>query len=247
LASAPLAETQGHGEHGGHHHPALAHQFDTMEQQKESSTLGMWLFLVTEIMFFGGLFLAYVIYRTRYPEAFLLGSNSLNVVLGGVNTAVLIGSSLTMALAIWSAQVNWRKGIVIFLLATIGLGTTFLVIKGFEYHDKFVEHHVPGPSFHFVEEHPSPHILQIARQDPDLERHASIFFSLYFIMTGLHATHMVIGIVILLILAELSRRGKYDARYYNPLEMTGLYWHFVDIVWIFLFPLLYLLGAHAAR
>jgi cytochrome c oxidase subunit III len=247
LASAPLAETQGHGEHGGHHHPALAHQFDTMEQQKESSTLGMWLFLVTEIMFFGGLFLAYVIYRTRYPEAFLLGSNSLNVVLGGVNTAVLIGSSLTMALAIWSAQVNWRKGIVTFLLATIGLGTTFLVIKGFEYHDKFVEHHVPGPSFHFVEEHPSPHILQIARQDPDLERHASIFFSLYFIMTGLHATHMVIGIVILLILAELSRRGKYDARYYNPLEMTGLYWHFVDIVWIFLFPLLYLLGAHAAR
>jgi cytochrome c oxidase subunit III len=247
LASAPLTETHGHAEHVGNHHPALAHQFDTLEQQKESSTLGMWLFLVTEILFFGGLFLTYVVYRLRYPAAFLLGSNSLNVVLGGVNTAVLIGSSLTMALAIWSAQVNWRKGIVIFLLATIGLGSTFLVIKGFEYHDKFVEHHVPGPSFHFVEENPSPHIQQIARQDRDLERHASIFFSLYFIMTGLHATHMIVGIGILIVLVILSWKGKYDADYYNPLEMTGLYWHFVDIVWIFLFPLLYLLGAHAAR
>ena len=240
MASSPLA-------HGAHHHPALAHQFDTMEQQKESSTLGMWLFLVTEIMFFGGLFLTYVVYRIRFHEAFLLASNSLNVVLGGVNTAVLIGSSLTMALAIWAAQVNWRRGIVIFLLATIGLGSTFLVIKGFEYHDKFVEHHVPGPNFHFVEENPSPHIRQIAARDPGLGRHTSIFFSLYFIMTGLHATHMVVGIAILIVMVILSSKGKYDATYYNPLEMTGLYWHFVDIVWIFLFPLLYLLGAHAAR
>ncbi len=244
MASSPLAADHGHGEV---HHPALAHQFDTLEQQRESSTLGMWLFLVTEIMFFGGLFLAYVIYRSRYPEAFLLGSNTLNVLLGGINTAVLIGSSLTMALAIWAAQVNWRKGIVIFLLATIGLGSTFLVIKGFEYHDKFVEHHVPGPTFHFVEENPSPHIQQIAARDPLLGRHASIFFSLYFIMTGLHATHMIIGIGVLIVLVILSWKGKYNADYHNPLEMTGLYWHFVDIVWIFLFPLLYLLGAHAAR
>jgi len=241
LASSPLA-------HGAHHHPALAHQFDTMEQQKESSTLGMWLFLVTEIMFFGGLFLCYVVYRIKNPAAFLLASNSLNVLLGGINTAVLIGSSLTMALAIWAAQVNWRRGIVIFLLATIGLGSTFLVIKGFEYHDKFVEHHVPGASFHFEPEHPNqPHIREIAAKDPDLGRHASIFFSLYFIMTGLHATHMVIGIGVLIVMVVLSAKGKYDSRYYNPLEMTGLYWHFVDIVWIFLFPLLYLLGAHAAR
>jgi cytochrome c oxidase subunit 3 len=244
LASQPLVEPHGHA---APHHAALAHQFDTLEQQKESSTLGMWLFLVTEIMFFGGLFLTYVIYRGKYPEAFLLGSNTLNVLLGGINTAVLIGSSLTMALAIWAAQVNWRKGIVIFLLATIGLGSTFLVIKGFEYHDKFVEHHVPGPSFHFVEENPNPHIRQIAAQDPDLGKHASLFFSLYFIMTGLHATHMVIGIGVLIVLVVLSWKGKYDSTYYNPLEMTGLYWHFVDIVWIFLFPLLYLLGAHAAR
>lgn len=244
LASSPIAEPHGHG---ASPHPALAHQFDTMEQQKESSTLGMWLFLVTEIMFFGGLFLTYVIYRIRYPEAFLLASNSLNVLLGGINTAVLIGSSLTMALAIWAAQVNWRKGIVIFLLATIALGSTFLAIKGFEYRDKFVEHHVPGPSFHFVEEHPGEHIRELAARDPLLERHASIFFSLYFIMTGLHATHMVIGIAVLFVLVVLSWKGRYDADYHNPLEMTGLYWHFVDIVWIFLFPLLYLLGAHAAR
>ena len=226
------------------HHPSLAHHFDSLEQQKESSTLGIWLFLVTEIMFFGGLFLAYVVYRSLYPEAFLLASNTLDVLMGGINTAVLIGSSLTMALAIWAAQVNWRKGIVLFLLATIVLGSAFLVIKGFEYHHKFVEHHIPGPAFHFVEENPSPHIQELAAKDPLLEKHTQIFFSLYFIMTGLHATHMVIGMIILGVLAWYAWKGTYDSSYHNPLEVTGLYWHFVDIVWIFLFPLLYLLGAH---
>src|SRR5262245_48139880 len=187
-----------------------------MEQQKESSTLGMWLFLVTEIMFFGGLFLCYVIYRIKNPAAFLLASNSLNVVLGGINTAVLIGSSLTMALAIWAAQVNWRRGIVIFLVMTIVLGSTFLGIKLVEYHAKFVEHHVPGASFHFEPEHPNQRIREIAARDPKLDRHASIFFSLYFIMTGLHATHMVIGIAVLIVMVVLSAKGKYDSRYYNP-------------------------------
>jgi len=222
------------------HHRALAHQFDSLDQQKESSTLGMWLFLVTEIMFFGGLFTAYVIYRTLYPQAFALASHTLNVPLGGANTAILIGSSLTMVLAIWAAQVNWRKGIALFLLATIALGATFLGIKSVEYREKFETHHVPGPSFHFVPE--SEHVKVT---DPQLERHASIFFSLYFIMTGLHALHMIIGIGILAVLTVLAWKGKYDSEYHNPLEMTGLYWHFVDIVWIFLFPLLYLLGAHA--
>jgi cytochrome c oxidase subunit 3 len=244
LASSPLVDRHGHDVHGGHgsrRHPA--HQFDTMEQQKESSTLGMWLFLVTEIMFFGGLFTAYVVYRTMYPAAFAAASSTLNVKLGALNTAVLICSSLTMALAIRSAQVNWRKGILIFLLLTIALGSTFLVVKGFEYADKFREHHVPGPNFNFVlEEAHETAITQAA--DPDFQRHVQIFFSLYFIMTGIHATHMIIGIIILGVLLFYSRRGKYDSEYYNPLEMTGLYWHFVDIVWIFLFPLLYLLGAH---
>lgn len=247
MASQPLVEPHGHDHDGpSAHHPALAHHFDSLEQQKESSTLGTWLFLVTEVMFFGGLFLAYTVYRRMYPEAFLLASNSLNVVMGGINTAVLIGSSLTMVLAIWAAQVNWRKGIVLFLLLTMALGTAFLVIKGFEYHDKFVEHHVPAlADFHFEPEHPSHHLEQLAAKDPNLQQHAKIFFSLYFIMTGLHATHMIIGIGILAVLAWLAWKGKYDAEYHNPLEMTGLYWHFVDIVWIFLFPLLYLLGAHA--
>jgi cytochrome c oxidase subunit III len=241
LASEPVAEPHGHAAH----HRALAHHFDSLDQQKESATLGMWLFLVTEIMFFGVLFLAYSIYRTKYPQAFLLASNTLDVRLGGINTAVLIGSSLTMVLAIWAAQVNWRKGIVIFLLATMGLGATFLVIKGFEYRAKFVDYHVPGPTFHFEVEHPSRHLQELAAKDPGLDQHASIYFSLYFIMTGLHALHMIIGICVLAVLTVLSWKGRYDAEYHNPLEMTGLYWHFVDIVWIFLFPLLYLLGAHA--
>ena len=223
----------------------VAHHFDDAEQQHDASSLGMWLFLVTEIMFFGGMFTAYVVYRSAYPEVFAHASHHLNVVMGTINTAVLIGSSLTMVLAIWAAQVNWRKGIVIFLLATMGLGTTFLVIKGFEYHDKFVEHHVPGSTFHFEIEHPSPHLQALAAKDPQLEKHASIYFSLYFIMTGIHALHMIIGLGILGVLCVPSWKGKYNAEYHNPLEMTGLYWHFVDIVWIFLFPLLYLLGAHA--
>ncbi len=252
--------------HEAHHHPAhpaLQHQFDDLAQQKESSTLGMWLFLVTEIMFFGGLFLAYVVYRRAYSEAFLLGSNTLDVLLGGINTAVLICSSLTMALAIWAAQVNRRKWIVLFLIATIVLGAVFLGIKTVEYKDKFTHHHVPGPNFHFVPEHGGEHAAESPfpgtgeragerghginpAEDPQLERHASLFFSLYFVMTGLHATHMIIGMIILGVLAVYAWKGKYDSTYYNPLEMTGLYWHFVDIVWIFLFPLLYLLGAHAA-
>ena len=248
------AEPQAHGAngHAHHHHPSLQHQFDTLEQQKESSTLGMWLFLVTEIMFFGGLFTAYVIYRSWYPEAFLLSSNTLDVLWGGINTAVLICSSLTMALSIWAAQVNWRKGIVLFLIATIILGGVFLGIKTIEYRDKFTHHHVPGPNFVFESEHAeggeghaASHIAEIAARDPLLERHTQIFFALYFIMTGLHAIHMVIGMIVLGVLAWYAWKGKYDSSYYNPLEMTGLYWHFVDIVWIFLFPLLYLLGAHA--
>jgi cytochrome c oxidase subunit III len=243
LNSTPFVDGHAHGD--GHRHPA--HQFETMEQQKESSTLGMWLFLVTEIMFFGGLFTAYMVYRHMYPVAFAVASSTLDVKWGAINTAVLIGSSLTMALAIRSAQVNWRKGIVLFLLLTIALGSTFLGIKAIEYHAKFVERHVPGDvlntPFHFVLE--NEHEASVAAAaDPLYQRHAEIFFSLYFIMTGVHATHMIIGILILGVLVFYSWRGKFDSEYHNPLEMTGLYWHFVDIVWIFLFPLLYLLGAH---
>src|SRR5947199_7759170 len=218
-----------------------------MSHKIEYTMMWMWLFMVNEIMFIGGRFTAYVIYRHMYPDAFAAASSTLDVKWGGINTAVLICSSLTMALAIRSAQVNWRKGILIFLSLTMLLGLTFLGIKAIEYRAKFVERHVPGDvlnePFNFkLENHHEAAVIEA--KDSLYKRHAEIFFALYFIMTAVHATHMIIGILILAVLWHFSRKGKFDPEYYNPLEMTGLYWHFVDIVWIFLFPLLYLLGAH---
>ena len=210
------------------HAPALAHQFEDLDQQREATTLGMWVFLVTEVLFFGGLFMVYTVYRTMYPEAFAAASHTLDITLGTINTAVLITSSLTMALAVHAAQLGQRKLIMIFLLATMALGAVFLGIKGVEYYSKFVEHHVPGPSFRF--------------EEPQLAAHAQIFFSLYFLMTGLHAAHMIIGFGIMLFMLGWTWKGTITAEYYSPIEIAGLYWHFVDIVWIFLFPLLYLLG-----
>jgi cytochrome c oxidase subunit 3 len=210
-------------------HTLPSHQFDDVEQQQEVSNLGMWVFLVTEIMFFGGLFTGYAVYRAAYPAAFAEGSQHLDILLGGINTAVLIGSSLTMALAVHSAQVGERSGLVRFLLLTIVLGLVFLGIKGLEYTHKFEEHLVPGSKF--VAE--GPHAPQM-----------QLFFGFYFSMTGMHALHMVIGIGILAVLTWQAWRGHFSPAYWTPVELTGLYWHFVDIVWIFLFPLLYLLGRH---
>ncbi len=208
---------------------AFAHQFEDAEQQHDASTLGMWVFLVTEIMFFAGMFTAYVIYRSLYAGAFAGASHHLDIVLGAINTTVLITSSLTMALAVHSAQVGRRQLLVLFLLLTMALGTTFLVIKGFEYAHKFHEGLVPGPAFSY--------------HGPDAGQQ-QLFFSIYFAMTGMHALHMVIGFGLLTVLVIHSRRGRYGPAYYTPVELIGLYWHFVDIVWIFLFPLLYLIGAH---
>jgi len=237
--SISLTDPQAHGGHDAH--PSLQHHFDTLEQQKEASTLGMWLFLVTEIMFFGGLFTTYVVYRSKYSTAFVAASHTLDWKLGAFNTAVLILSSLTMALAIWAAQVNRRKQVVAFLIATMILGLTFLGVKAVEYKDKFEHHHVPGASFEW---HEGGH-AEAAPAQADFAKHVQLFFSLYFIMTGLHAVHMICGIGVLAFLLMPSWKGRYNSAYHNPLECTGLYWHFVDIVWIFLFPLLYLLGAHA--
>jgi cytochrome c oxidase subunit III len=212
-------------------HPdaALKHHFDTPTQQRETATLGMWVFLVTELMFFGGLFLVYVVYRHAWPRAFALGSHELDIVLGTTNTAVLIASSLTMALAVRSAQLGRRRAIVAFLVLTMILGSVFLGIKSYEYHHKWVEGLVPGPGFRF----------------PGGEAaHVRIFFSLYFAMTGLHALHMIIGIGVLAVMLVMGARGRFGPDYHNPIECSGLYWHFVDIVWIFLFPLLYLVGRH---
>jgi cytochrome c oxidase subunit III len=213
-----------------HHHPALAHQFDSLGQQTEAATLGMWVFLVTEVLFFGGLFVTYTVYRVFFPAAFAAASHELDILLGGINTAVLITSSLTMALAVHAAQLGQRQRLMMFLVLTMVLGSVFLGIKGVEYYHKFVEHHVPGATFQFEKEY---------------ARHAQIFFSLYFIMTGLHAVHMIIGIAVLLVMWLWAQRGGITAEYAAPIEISGLYWHFVDIVWIFLFPLLYLIGRHA--
>jgi cytochrome c oxidase subunit 3 len=213
-----------------HHPAALAHQFEDLEQQKEAATLGMWVFLVTEILFFGGLFATYLVYRSWYPEAFVAASRQLVIWAGTVNTAVLITSSLTMALAVHAAQTGERRLLILFLVATMALGTVFLGIKAFEYYTEFAEHHVPGPNFQFEAEH---------------FRNAQLFFSLYFVMTGLHALHMIIGLAIMAVMLAWSVGGTITPEYYNPIEVSGLYWHFVDIVWIFLFPLLYLIGRHA--
>jgi cytochrome c oxidase subunit 3 len=211
-------------------HPRLQHHFDNLDQQFEASALGMWLFLVTEILFFGGLFAAYMIYRLMYPRAFAEASHELDVVLGGINTAVLIGSSLTMAMAVWAAQMGRRSGQLLYLALTMGLGLVFLGIKAVEYSAKFEHHLVPGPDFHFAAAH-----------DPI---HSQLFFSLYFVMTGLHALHMVIGIAIMAVLFVMAWQGRFTKAYHTPVEVSGLYWHFVDIVWIFLFPLLYLIDRH---
>lgn len=206
----------------------LADQFETYEQQREAASLGVWIFLVTEVMFFGGLFAAYIAYRFLYPAAFVASSRKLDVELGALNTAVLLTSSLTMALAVRSAQIGRAKLSALFLGLTALLGGAFLGIKFTEYGHKFAEHLVPGPSFHL----------------PGFERSGQLFFSLYFGMTGLHALHMIIGIAFLLGLMAPTYRGKFSPENHNFIEGVGLYWHFVDIIWIFLFPLLYLVGRH---
>lgn len=221
------------------HHPELLHHFSDVQQQRNSASLGMWVFLATEIMFFGGLFCAYLVYRSWYFGDFGAASKSIDATLGATNTAVLICSSVTVVLAVWAAQTA-RKGLLVVMLGiTMLFGLTFLGIKAKEYKDKFEEHHVPGASFSF-EHVPIPgHPGEYANP-----RHAQIFFSLYFIMTGLHALHMIIGLGIFTWLFVMAWKGYFTPEYNTPVEIGGLYWHFVDIIWIYLFPLLYLIDRH---
>jgi cytochrome c oxidase subunit 3 len=216
---------------------APLHHFESAAQQKDASTVGMWVFLVTEVMFFGGLFLAYFIYRQAYPAAFASASNNTDLWIGAANTTVLICSSLTMALAVHFASLGKKSLIVLFLVLTLVLGGTFLGVKAYEYHDKYVRHEIPGHNFDCRTE---------AGQPCADAAHTPLFFSLYFGMTGLHATHMIVGVVIILILINQARKGAYGPGYHTPVELFGLYWHFVDIVWIFLFPLLYLIDRSGA-
>ncbi len=202
------------------------HHFVDADQQFEASKMGVWIFLVTEILFFGGLFAAYIVYRAWYPELFIAASDELDVFWGAVNTVVLISSSLTVAMAIRSVQLNQIKGLIINLWITISLAGVFMVIKYFEYAEKIGKGVLPGAHYTY--------------DGVDHEK-ANIFFSIYYMMTGLHGIHVLVGISLMLWLVWKAKKGHFSSKYYNPVEGTGLYWHLVDIIWIFLFPLLYLI------
>jgi cytochrome c oxidase subunit 3 len=243
-----------------HRTGALFGQFKTLEQQKDTATLGMWIFLVTEVMFFGGIMLAYTINRHTYFHAFAMGSNTLSLPLGATNTLVLLASSFTMAMGVWSAQSSRKQLLSIFLMLTIILGFVFFGIKYVEYAQKFHHHLVPGKNFdigycvHNPNMCPDVSATELQEEgerldaaekaDPNLQAHAQLYFSAYFGMTGLHALHMVIGAGLLFWLLKNSFSGQYNAEWNTPVDMVGLYWHFVDIVWIYLFPLLYLIDRH---
>ena len=221
-------QAAGHALHG-HGGPHVAHHFDDAEQQEQAASLGMWIFLLTEVMFFGAVLTAYGIYFITYIDGFEAASNHLSIWLGGINTVVLLTSSWTMVRAVQAAQSKGIREQTRWLLATMALGTVFLGIKVIEYSSKFEEGLVPGPRFTWA--------------GPSAEIH-ELFLSFYFALTGLHALHMIIGIGVLGVLVVMARRGRFSSAYFTPVEMSGLYWHFVDVVWIFLFPLLYLLGRH---
>lgn len=215
-----------HG-HGHGHDPHLAHQFEDMNQQNEAYTVGMWVFLVTELMFFGGLFAAFIIYRNDYYEGFLAAHRSLDVKLGGINTMVLLFSSFTMALAVRAAMLKRYMAQIGFLAITFLCASAFMVIKAIEYTAKYNAHAIPGPNFDHSH-YPLPG--------------SELFYSLYFAMTGLHGFHVLIGMIVIAIFIVRTWINRKKDMDYMPLEMAGLYWHLVDLVWIFLYPLLYLMG-----
>ena len=255
-ASGALVHEDGH-EHG--HDPLVAHQFANMEQQSDSYLAGMWTFLAQEVIFFGPLFLAYLIYRYTSPGVWARASLDLDVSLGLLNTFVLLTSSFTMVLAVRSWILHNKKLTLTFLSLTIACAGIFLVVKGFEYSAKFAHHHFPGPSFHYEIE-PAPQTTPVSEAETTTPTTHSVaqggvskgvtaaetdrfqmFFVLYFATTGLHGIHVLVGMIILGVLAILIWRDSPLVQYYMPVEMAGLYWHFVDLVWIFLFPLYYLI------
>ncbi|MEX0642613.1 MAG: cytochrome c oxidase subunit 3 family protein [Pirellulales bacterium] len=210
----------------------VAHHFDDLEQQREACTFGMWVFLVSEIMFFGGLFAVYMADRYQYPEVFIHASRTLDVVLGTINTAVLLTSSFTMALALAAAHEGRRRALVLWLLATIVLAGAFVAIKASEYAAKYEDHLAPLMDSGALDQSLTP--------EPE-----KLFFGLYLTMTGLHALHVLIGIGVLTALTVPAWKGRFDRDRSLAVELSALYWHFVDLVWIFLFPLLYLIDRSA--
>ena len=250
------------------HDPNLAHHFEDLDQQRTSATLGMWAFLGTEVMFFGGLIGAFLVYRFTSPDVFGVASKyGLNVWLGTINTVILLTSSLCMAFAVHGGATGDRKVQVRCLILTLAFGLTFMVVKGFEYRQEYEEGLIPGRGFslhalekHLPREHPPPgastghaHDAAVTAETASLlsatpaqfvRQRAQLFFLFYFCMTGLHLFHMVVGVGLLLWALTLARRGRFTPTYHVPLEMVGLYWHFIDIVWVFLYPLLYLVALH---
>jgi cytochrome c oxidase subunit III len=235
----------------------LAHHFEDLGQQHDAATLGMWVFLATELMVFGGLFAGYTVYRVSYPESFEQASQHLNIVIAAVNTVVLLTSSLTMALGVWAVQVGRSRTLTYCLIVTALLGTTFLVIKVFEYYGDYRDKLVPGLSFDVYDWVPKQEKYKAPDISPNLEpadrtmpvevtvafgERVKLFFAFYYIMTGLHAVHLIVGVAILAVLAVQASRGRFTPEYYSPVEVAGLYWHFVDVVWIILLPILYLVG-----
>ncbi len=204
----------------------VSHPIETPERAHETSTLGMWVFLVTELMLFGAMFAAYSVYRVVYPTGFQIGSSYMNLNLGAINTGVLLVSSLMMALAVRSAQVGSRRGVAIFLVLTMLLGIVFLGIKAVEYYQHYADGFAPGVRFTYTG--PQSHAVEL-------------FFFLYFAMTGVHAIHLTIGILLVGIMFIMNAFGRVTKEHWTPVELVGLYWHFVDIIWVFLFPLLYLI------
>ena len=213
--------------------PILPVHWETKEQQNESNLLGMWLFLAQEIMFFGGLFTAYAVYRFMYPEAWAEGASHLSVPLGAANTVVLLVSSLTMALSVYFTQKDRYWPLLISFSATMALGVTFLVVKYFEYKEKWDLHLIPGIRWDPVIGHVDMSVADAHAQQ--------LYFILYFTMTGMHAFHMIIGIAIAAVILVLAAKRKFGPNRYMPIEIFGFYWHFVDIVWVFLFPMIYLI------
>jgi cytochrome c oxidase subunit 3 len=214
-----------HETHGHEIQGAVAHHFETLAQQQETNRLGMWIFLATEVLFFGGLFTVYAVFRSTYPETFEAAASHLDPIRGAINTVILLTSSLTVALAVHASELRRRRQMVMLLLATAILGLAFLGIKATEYYTEYVDELIPG--------------LRFVWEGGDALQ-ARLFFSIYFVMTGLHATHMIIGLAVLAVMIVFALRGAYEVDP-MPVERFGLYWHFVDIVWIFLYPLLYLI------
>jgi cytochrome c oxidase subunit 3 len=219
-------KTDKHGEVHSAHDPRLQHHFATFEQQLDASKIGMWLFLATEVLLFGGLFVGFALQQSAHPAAFLEAHHHLDKTLGALNTVVLLFSSFTMVMAVHSAATNKQKALIRYLLITLVCAGIFLVVKGFEYHHKWEEGLLPGKFY---------------SHKGDTVPNQFIFFSFYFMMTGLHGIHVIGGMIAITWTLLKARKGVFDSTYYTPVDLVGLYWHLVDLIWIYLFPLLYLI------